>query len=147
MPTLTRWYLKTALVYLVVSLLVGFILAARFIWQLPDLFRGFGPVYFHLFMVGWVAQLIFGVIFWLFPRYSKEMHRGRVWLGWTTYFLLNTGLLLRVIAEPANALQPGRFWGWMLALSALLQWSAGLAFVVNTWPRVHGGPRRQDRKE
>ncbi len=146
MPTLTRWYLKTALIYLVASLVVGVMLAARSIWSLPALFSGFGPVYFHLFMVGWVAQLIFGVIYWLFPRYSQELHRGRSWLGWLTFSLLNTGLLLRVVAEPMNALQSGPAWDWLLALSAFLQWVAGLAFVYNTWPRVHGGPRRQAKE-
>jgi hypothetical protein len=97
-------------------------------------------------MVGWVTELIFGVVFWLFPRYNKEMHRGRPWLGWGVYVSLNLGLLLRVIAEPLNAYQPGEIWGWLLPLSALLQWLAALGFVANTWPRIHGGPRRRTRK-
>lgn len=146
MPTLTRWYLKTGLVYLVVALLVGVLLLARPIWPLPAVVAGFGPVYFHLFMVGWVTQLIFGIVYWLFPRYSKEQPRGRVWLGWATYVLLNTGLLLRVIGEPLNALEPGVIWGQLLLVSALLQWLSALAFVANTWPRIHGGPRRQARE-
>ena len=143
MPTLTRWFLKTALFWLVVALVVGAILAAGAIWPLPPFFRGLGPVYFHLFMVGWVTQLIFGVIYWLFPRYSKVLPRGHRWLGWTTYVLINGGLVLRALGEPMNALQPGRIWGWLLALSALLQWLAGFCFVINTWPRIHGGPRRR----
>jgi hypothetical protein len=143
MPTLTRWYLKTALICLAAALLIGALLAARTVWTLPPLAGGLGPVYFHLFMVGWVAQLIFGVVYWLFPKYSKEEPRGRPGLGWAVYFLLNAGLLLRVVAEPLNAVRPGALWGWLLALSALLQWLAGVGFVVNTWPRIHGGPRRQ----
>lgn len=145
MPTLTRWFLKTALLYLVAGLLLGAILSAGRLLSLPAIFDGTGPVYFHLFMVGWVTQLIFGVIYWLFPRYSKEQQRGPEWLSWTTYVLLNIGLLLRVVAEPLNSLRPGAIWGWLLTLSALLQWLAGLAFVVNTWPRIHGGPRRMTR--
>ncbi|MCI0393752.1 MAG: cbb3-type cytochrome c oxidase subunit I [Chloroflexi bacterium] len=142
MPTLTRWYVKSALAYLVAALLVGAMLAARSVWLLPAFLGGFGPVYFHLFMVGWVTQLIFGIVFWLFPKFSKEQPRGREWLGWAVFGLLNAGLLLRVISEPANAQAPGGVWGWLLLLSAGLQWLAGLGFVANTWPRVHGGPRR-----
>jgi len=94
------------------------------------------PVYFHLFMVGWVTQMIFGVIFWMFPIVSRARPRGSERLGWATYVLLNGGLLLRVVAEPANSVAPGGGWGWVLVASALMQWLAAVAFVVNAWPRV-----------
>ena len=142
MPAITRWYVKTSLIWLIAGLLTGVLLATRTIWQLPPLFAGLNPVYFHLFMVGWVAQLIFGIAFWLFPKFSKERPRGYEWLAWVTYALLNLGLLLRVISEPMNAQQPGTTWGWLLALSALLQWLAGVGFVVNTWPRVKSVSRK-----
>jgi hypothetical protein len=143
MPPLTRWFLKTALIYLVVALLTGAVVAARNVWLLPPLVAAFTPVYFHLFMVGWVTQLIFGVVFWMFPKYSKEQPRGSERLGWATYLLLNTGLLLRAAGEPLNALQPGAFWGWLLVVSATLQWLAGLSFVANTWGRVQGTAKRR----
>jgi cbb3-type cytochrome oxidase subunit 1 len=143
MPPLTRWFLKTALVYLVAALLAGALISARNVWVLPPLVTAFTPVYFHLFMVGWVTQLIFGVVFWMFPKYSKEKPRGSETLGWATYLLLNSGLLLRVTAEPLNALQPGAVWGWLLVVSAGLQWLAGLSFVANTWGRVQGVARRR----
>jgi hypothetical protein len=50
--------------------------------------------------------------------------------------LLNLGLLQRAVAEPLNALRPAPAWGWLVALSAVLQWLAGLAFAANSWPRV-----------
>jgi hypothetical protein len=146
MPTLTRWFLKTALLCLIATLLLAVLLSIGRIWTLPAVFGGLGPVYFHLLMVGWVTELIFGVVFWLFPRFNKETPRGRPWLGWSVYILLNLGLLLRVIAEPLNAQRPGEVWGWLLPISALLQWLAALSFVANTWPRIHGGPRRQARE-
>lgn len=143
MPPLTRWFLKTALIYLVAALLAGALIAARNVWLLPPVVAAFTPVYFHLFMVGWVTQLIFGVVFWMFPKYSKEQPRGSERLGWITYALLNTGLLLRVVGEPMNALQPATVWGWLLVASAILQWLAGLTFVTNTWGRVRGTAKRR----
>ena len=72
----------------------------------------------------------------MFPRRSQEKPRGSEILGWATYGLLNLGLLLRGVGEPLHALQPAAGWGWLLALSAVWQWLAGLAFVLNTWRRV-----------
>lgn len=136
MPLVTRYFIKTALLFFVVALFCGLLLALRPLVALPAIVAGLTPVYFHLFMVGWVTQVIIGVAFWMFPKHSKEKPRGSEALAWITYVLLNVGLLLRAIAEPANAVQAWRLWGWLLALSALLQWLGGFAFVANTWPRI-----------
>jgi heme/copper-type cytochrome/quinol oxidase subunit 1 len=138
MPPLTRWFIKSAMVYFITALLVGVMLMSQTLLTLPPLLAALSPVYFHLFMVGWVAQLIFGVGFWLFPTRSKEQPRGDERIAWATYWLLNVGLVLRVISEPLNSLEPQTVWGWLLALSAVLQWLAGMGFVVNTWGRVKG---------
>ncbi len=123
MPVITRWFVRTALVYLVAALLAGIALL------LPGTPGGLQPAYFHMLMVGWVTQLIFGVVYWMFPKYSTAQPRGSDRLGWACYVLLNAGLVLRVAGEPL-ALGP------LLAVSAVLQWLAGLAFVANTWVRV-----------
>lgn len=136
MPTLTRWFVKSSLIYLVAALLLGLALAANGLWELPPLFLALGPVYFHVFLVGWVTQLIFGVVFWMFPKQSLEQPRGSEGLAWATFWLLNGGLMLRIIAEPYHTLNPGSGLGWLLAVSALAQWAAGLIFVINTWGRV-----------
>jgi hypothetical protein len=136
MPALTRWFIKSGLVYFVGALLLGMALAMPAVFAVPSAVIVLGPVYFHFLMVGWLAQLIFGVVYWMFPRYSKEKPRGSESLGWATYGLLNIGLVLRTFGEPLHALQPAAGWGWVLALSAVLQWLAGVAFVLNTWARV-----------
>ena len=107
MPTLTRWFLRSSLVFLLLAMLLGVLQAARAPLNLPGQLNAFSPVYFHLFMVGWVTQLIFGVVFWMFPKYSKEQPRGSETLGWTVFWLLNLGLLLRVVGEPAQVLLTG----------------------------------------
>lgn len=136
MPTLTRLYVKTALVYLVAGLLLALVFALAQVGTLPALLAAAGPVYFHLFLVGWVTQLIMGIVFWMFPKQSREQPRGNERLALATYVLLNLGLLLRVIGEPAHAVDPATLWGALLVASALLQWLAGAFFVANTWGRV-----------
>lgn len=129
MPLLTRTFIKTAMVCLALALAFGIALAL-------GATNGTFPIYIHLLVFGWLTQLIFGVVFWMFPKYSVEKPRGNEALGWWTYALLNIGLLLRAIAEPINSYQPNLFSGWMLVLSAMLQFLSGMLFVVNSWGRV-----------
>lgn len=137
MPPLTRWMLKTSLLYLLAALVVGVLQSSA---QLPGVsgslpwLRSLEPVRVHLFVVGWISLLIFGVVFWMFPKYSREKPRGHEALGWAAYGLLNLGLLLRVAFE--GAAQPGTLSGWMLVVSALAQWLGGLSFFVLAWTRV-----------
>ncbi len=142
MPPLTRWYIRASFLYLLASLLLGIFLALRFQLNLPPLFGVLAPVYLHLFLVGWVTQLIFGVIFWLFP---KNRDPATQWdtVGWASWTLLNVGLLLRVVSEPPSTLSPGGLWGWLLVISALLQWLAGLGLIFLVWPRAYSRERKQ----
>ena len=124
MPLLTRTFIKTALIYLALALALGIALAL-------GATNGLSPVYIHLLVFGWLTQFIFGVVYWMFPKYSTEKPRGHESLGWITYALLNLGLILRAIAEPFQASL-----GILLVLSAILQWLAGSAFIANTWQRI-----------
>jgi hypothetical protein len=91
--------------------------------------------------------MICGVALWMFPPHSREQPRGDERLGWFTYAALNSGLLLRVVAEPLHTLRPAPWSGWALALSALLQVLAIWVFVAAIWPRVKGrpGPRTNNK--
>ncbi|MCP4361339.1 MAG: hypothetical protein GY796_25295 [Chloroflexi bacterium] len=136
MPALTRWTIKSALIYLTAALLLGIILALPDSVAVPAFVRAMNPVFFHLFLVGWVTQMIFGVIFWMFPIITRAKPRGNETLGWASFLLLNGGLLLRVVSEPLVATRPQAGLGWLLAVSALWQWLAAVLFVFLTWPRV-----------
>ena len=132
MPTLTRWFLKAAILYLLFALVAGIALA----FPAAGTISGFFPAYFHMLTFGWLTQLIFGVAFWMFPKYSVAKPRGHEWLGWATFTLLNTGLILRIIFEPLNAIAPSLMNSWALIASAILQWLSGFSFVLNTWVRI-----------
>jgi heme/copper-type cytochrome/quinol oxidase subunit 1 len=117
------------MVYFSLALMLGILITVR----AP---AGMFPVYIHLLVFGWLTQLIFGVIYWMFPKYSRQTPRGHESLAWITYGALNLGLVLRAIAEPLHAAQVSQLSGWLLVLSAILQWLSGLTFVANTWPRI-----------
>ena len=88
MPTQTRWFLKSSLLYLLLAMLLGMLLAMAGPLHLELTISAFTPFYFHSFMFGFVTQLIFGVVFWMFPKCSKEQPRGSEGLGWATFWLL-----------------------------------------------------------
>ncbi len=136
MPTLSRLFIKTALGYLSIGLLLGIFLSlplqgAGQTWQ-PLLW----PVWIHLLTVGWLTQLIFGVAFWLFPRYSREQPYGPAFLAAWSYYLLNAGLLLRGASEPMVLYTAQLPWRYLLLLSALLQATGGILMVIYLWTRT-----------
>jgi hypothetical protein len=132
MPKLTRWFLKAALLYLILALCSGILLA------LPNgnPVAGIFPIYIHTLVYGWLTQLIFGVALWMFPKYSRAKPRGHEWIGWATFILLNIGLVIRIIFEPLQNISSSSLTGWMLVIAAILQWLSGVMFFANTWTRV-----------
>ena len=132
MPKLTRWFLKSAFLYLIVALCLGILLALPAENPIAGLF----PIYIHTLVFGWLTQLIFGVALWMFPKYNIAKPRGYECLGWATFLLLNLGLVLRIIFEPLQSITSSLLSGWMLMIAAILQWLSGVAFVANTWARV-----------
>jgi hypothetical protein len=146
MPKLTRLHLKTALAYLILALAIALLLAVGQTVKIPPLLLGLQPVYFHLFMVGWVAQLIFGVAWWMFPPLSPERPRGDERFIWVAYGALNVGLILRAVSEPFHSVDPNALWSYLLIASAVLQVVAIWIYVVALWPRVKD-PSRARRVE
>ena len=121
------------MVYLMSAFVLSIAMQSPLADRVPFL-RVVWPTYLHLLVVGWLTQLIFGVAFWLFPKYSSVKPRGSEGLGWASFVLLNFGLILRLIGEPRAAL--GGDAATLLVASAVIQLLAGWAFVANTWPRV-----------
>jgi len=137
MPTLTRWSIRAALINLLAALALGAGLDAGL---LPEAFR---PVFYHLFVLGGVAQFIFGVAWWMFPPLSRERPRGNEAAGWAGFVLLNAGMLLRAVAEPAVALSPAPWARVLLLLSAAALVAAGCVFAGLLWPRVKPRPGKE----
>jgi hypothetical protein len=127
MPTLSRLYLRTALLYLALGGLLGGLLlwnkGLTFAPALPIWL----PVHVALMTWGWLWNLALGAAFWILPRFGRS--RPHTWLAWLAYVCLNASLL-------ATALMPLVHGPWPSATAGLLQLIAALAFAVHTWPRV-----------
>src|SRR5258708_5752972 len=118
MPVLTRWTIKTAMIYLVVGLAAGVLYWANVQWMFAPIFTALSPTYLHRLVVGWLTQLVFGVIYWMFPIIGKDNMRGDSRLAGAVFGLLNAGLLLRVVCEPWRSISPNDINGIGLVLSA-----------------------------
>ncbi|MFN8671599.1 MAG: hypothetical protein U0457_05860 [Candidatus Sericytochromatia bacterium] len=123
---------------------LGVIILLSEIFTFPDLFYNLNPVYFHLFMLGWLNQLVFGVAWWLFPllpkdknNSKKELYKGNEKLAYSLYFSLNSGLVLRAFFEPYNTLFHDLLSSNLLIISAILQIYSAFCFVFLLWRRVY----------
>ena len=135
MPLLSRCFLKTAMLYFVAGSCLGGYLLVEVGMQRPAPLV-LQPVYWHMLLVGWLMQLIFGVAYWMFPPHARGQTQGHPVLGWLTYAALNVGLLLRLIVEPWHGMRPQLALGWLLVASAVLQVMVGWAFVISIWSRI-----------
>ncbi len=138
MPKLSRRLIKAGMLYFVFAMLLAVAANAQEVWHFWRLLDAVQPVFYHALMVGWITQIIFGVSIWMFPRHTRKQPRGSEQMGWASFYLLNTGLLMRIIAEPAAVVSSAAMWSGGLLISAALQWLAAIFYVFNIWKRVKG---------
>jgi hypothetical protein len=126
--------------YLLAGVAAGALYWLNSAWSFWPFLNALNPVYIHLLVVGWLTQLIYGVIYWMFPIISRTNLRGSPRPAWAALVILNLGLLLRVIAEPWRALDPNTANQIGLILSSLLQVIAAYLIVIVCWPRIREKP-------
>lgn len=140
MPKVSRTFIKAGMIYFLFSLLAGLLL------EFDQVFiPGLVPLFWHMLMVGWITQIIMGVSIWMYPgRNREEGFKYQKW-NWLTFIFLNTGLVLRIISEPVVGISGEELWKILLVFSALLQFLAGITYLVEIWPRVLS--KKQQRKQ
>ncbi len=127
MPGWTAVYIASSFVYLLFGgAWGGWMLATKgqAMGGLPWSLRAW---HVETMLFGWLTQFIWGIGFWIFPRFWTS--RGRVeWIPWI-WGLLNGGLLLSL----------GGVWGrnleWRFLGHGLMALAAGL-FAYHAWPRI-----------
>ena len=130
MPLVSRIMLRFALIYFVISALIGaFLLADKAssihpnIWQLL-------PVHIECILFGWVIQFTLGTAYWMLPRLLIGEPRGNRRLSFLIPICLNIGIFLVIIS-------------YLLPLEAeikyvgrLLEFIAVSIFIALHWKRV-----------
>lgn len=127
MPGLTVWMLRSSLVWLSVAVITGSILYLEKGFSLnPNVWRLL-PMHVNAAMTGWMVQFVFGVAYWIYPRYLHGPARGRAGTGWVLMILLN-GSVVAVLFPAGGAAEAVA--GPVLFLSSVL------VFIWIIWRRV-----------
>jgi hypothetical protein len=137
MPRSTQWFIKAGILYFLAGVVLSFLSELPVLDSLSLL-----PVYWHMLVMGWITQLIIGVSVWMFPRKYRDRPKRESLLVWSTFWMLNGGLILRFLSEPLVYLYPGSVaLTVMIWLAALLQVAAIGCYIAEIWPRLQ--PRRK----
>ena len=149
MFTLVRRYIKTAIAFLALGVLVGgWMLVRRELWgEWPH--PALVSAHTHAMLSGFVLYLILGVALWLFPRADKEDRRYRPERIEAAYWILTIGTVLRVGVEASKPWVQGAWQPWAVIGGAAGQ-AAGMALYFWTmWGRIRpvGSHLREARGE
>jgi len=138
MHSLVRRYIKTAIAFLAIGLVIG----GRMIVQ-----REFGSGYAtpyevsahtHAIFVGFVMMMILGVALWLFPRPEKSDTRYRPAFAEAAYWMLAVGTITRVIGELVRSSLPNLAVRLAIVIAGFAQILGLLLFFYTMWSRIRG---------
>jgi heme/copper-type cytochrome/quinol oxidase subunit 1 len=129
MPGISVWMLRSALI----ALVLGSVLGAARLGEFPGTGEYAGQLrsaHLDLMLFGWLMQFVLAVGYWMLPRYARGPERGPAPPAWLAFGLMQTGLVLAVlaaiIAPPSPVAAAGRV---LLVLAAL-------GFVFLLFPRI-----------
>lgn len=149
MHTIVRRYIKTAIAFLVVGLVLGVVA----IWQ-RELGGRYPSQYLisahtHAILVGFVVMMIQGVALWLFPRPDKDDTRYDPRLAQVAYWLMTVGTALRLAGESWRIRSADPWLRALVFTSALVQVLGIAVFFYTMWSRVRavGSAAREAKGE
>jgi heme/copper-type cytochrome/quinol oxidase subunit 1 len=130
MPTLSRWFIRSSLGYLVTGFSLGAVMLTGKAVAAYELIGLMLPAHIELLLIGWAMQLTMGVAFWILPRLPAGGGRGAIGLAWLAFVLLNAGVWLVALASVFSPSDAARVVG------RLAEAVGATAFGVHAWRRV-----------
>ena len=147
MPFVPRLFLKTGLIYLALTFLVGAILLTLEALGRPIPFV-IGIEHAHMGFIGWLVNTVIGVALWLLPlnrrAFPETQGRYPETLAKIAFVLLNVGLILRLAIEPAYVMNPAAWEPTTLIAAAAAQVAAIAIVAWIAWKRVFAPPLRPE---
>lgn len=147
MHSLVRRFIKTAIVFLGVGLLIGGWMVVR-----RELYGVFANPYevsahTHVILVGFVMMMILGVALWMFPRPDREDTRYKPRTAEVAYWVLAIATAVRVVGELSRTGSNHLWLRLLVTLASLAQIAGfGLFFYV-MWSRIRpAGSRAREGK-
>lgn len=149
MHSLVRRYIKTAVAFLAVGLVIGGWMIVR-----RELFGKYPAPYIvsahtHALFVDFVMMMILGVALWLFPRPEKGDERYSPRVANAAYWLLAAATAARIAGELLRAGLDGLWLRLAVAAAGLAQIAGILLFFHTIWTRIRpvGSQAREAKGE
>ena len=132
MPTLSRYFVRSALLCLGIGFTIGgLILAAKGGAGDPRVW-GWLPAHILLLLDGWLVQLSLGVAYWILPRVHISERGRRTW-AWSSFIVFQIGILFTLV----SLLSP--WWpsvGALIAPAVIIQGIGIGLFAIHALPRI-----------
>lgn len=149
MYSLVRRFLKTAIGFLVVGLVVGIWMMAQreLLGRFPSPYLS--SAHTHAILVGFVMMMIQGVALWLFPRPGKEDTQYSPRAAEAAYWLVTVGTGTRIAGELAHPFIDTLAIRVTTFAASLLQVAGLIVFFYTMWSRIRplGSKMREERGE
>jgi heme/copper-type cytochrome/quinol oxidase subunit 1 len=154
MHSLVRRYIKTAIAFLGLGLVLGLVMLVQ------RETRGQGPTsdlisaHTHVILVGFVMMMILGVALWVFPRPDRGDVHYQPAMASVAYWLVTIGTLTRAAGEVTRAVLANPHLGYPFLMIAILiggslQVGGLFLFFYTMWTRIRpaGSREREARGE
>lgn len=136
MHTNVRRFIKTAIGFLFVGLLIGawMIVRRELMGTWPESYLV--SAHAHAVQLGFVMFLILGVALWLFPKPPEGDTRYRPERIGLAYWTLTIATAVRIGGEVARSVVGAEWIGWLLAAAGVAQVIGFAVYFWTMWPRI-----------
>ena len=130
MSKITVWFIKSALVYFMLAVILGLHMAVS------GTTYPYMPIHAHFNLLGWMSMMIYGVGYHILPRFSgKPIYSEKIaeWQFW----LANVGLIGMALGWMVRSWQGDSS---MLLIFAIVEAVSSVMFVVNMFKTIKAAP-------
>ena len=133
MPTLSRYFVRSALIYLGIGFTLGALILSAKAGFVDARVWAWLPMHMVILIDGWLIQLTMGVGYWILPRIQGS-NRGRTFWAWASFALFQLGLALTLLTLSALWLPAIQS---LFAPAVILQTVGVVFFAIHAYPRIH----------
>lgn len=131
-----RWFIKTAIVFLIVGLLTGlFMMAFRYLFKYGYPYTLI-TAHTHIILIGFVMMMIMGVAIWFFPRPEKDDKKYNPDLIRVVYGIMTISTTLRFMSEIINGYSNDPVIGIIIFIASAGQVLSFILFFYSIWGRI-----------
>ncbi len=148
MYTVVRYYVKSAIVFLFLGILLGAYMSYEINVRKVDIPHSIVTAHTHLILVGFVMMLIMGIALWLFPRPREKVFYSP-YLSEVTFYVMFFSILFRGIGETLDGFITIPLIRWDVLIASWMEVIGIILFFINVWQRIKpiGSHFREEKGE